>query len=250
VIFPAHTGSVQEFTAPKEGSYKLEVWGAQGNSSFGGTGGLGGYSYGNIILPQWTNLYIYVGQYNSIINDNPGIGTYNGGGVGSGSGGGATHMALSKRGELKNYLSYQSEVLIVAGGGGGGDGAIGGAGGGFTGETGGFVTNVIQLAAGGTQKGGGLYGYYYISGTGTSGSFGQGGEGGPGTDGNHGGAGGGGWYGGGGINFGGGGGGGSGYIGIGVSGTTIAGNQSFPSPNGGTEIGHSGNGYSVISWIP
>lgn len=31
--------------------------------------------------------------------------------------------------------------------------------------------------------------------------------------------------------------------------STIAGNTSFESPTGGTETGHSGNGYAKITWI-
>jgi hypothetical protein len=243
-----YTGDVQSYTVPLTGTYKLEVWGAQGNSSYGGTGGLGGYSYGEIKLVQGSTLYICVGQCNPTVNDNPGVGAYNGGGIGSGSGGGATHIATIS-GVLSSLNSNKSSVIIVAGGGGGGDAAIGGAGGGLSGGTGGFVTNVVQLAAGGSQTTGGLYGYYSINGTGTSGSFGQGGEGGPGTDGNHAGGGGGGWYGGGGINYGGGGGGGSGHIGTGVTGETIAGSQTIIAPGGGTETGHSGNGYARITFV-
>ena len=45
--------------------------------------------------------------------------------------------------------------------------------------------------------------------------------------------------------------GGSGYINTTLitNGATIAGDQTFPSPNGSTEIGHSGDGYAIISWI-
>lgn len=69
------------------------------------------------------------------------------------------------------------------------------------------------------------------------------------------GGGGGGYYGGGGggkngsLDRYGGGGGGSGYIGGVTNGQTIAGNQSFTAPGGGTETGHSGNGYARITLI-
>ena len=59
--------------------------------------------------------------------------------------------------------------------------------------------------------------------------------------------GGGGWYGGGGgrdLT-----GGGSGHIGESVSGSTIAGNTTFKSPYGGTETGHAGNGYAIITLL-
>ena len=42
----------------------------------------------------------------------------------------------------------------------------------------------------------------------------------------------------------------SGYTGLELdSGTTYAGNTSFPSTSGGTETGHSGNGYAKITRI-
>lgn len=47
------------FTAPISGTYKLEVWGAQGADSSNATGGYGGYSYGNMQLTKGTTLYIY-----------------------------------------------------------------------------------------------------------------------------------------------------------------------------------------------
>ena len=61
--------------------------------------------------------------------------------------------------------------------------------------------------------------------------------------------GGGGWYGGGSSIYSASAG-GSGYIGGVSNGTTIAGNQSFPSPTGGIETGHTGNGYCKITWMP
>ena len=61
--------------------------------------------------------------------------------------------------------------------------------------------------------------------------------------------GGGGYYGGGHTGTWTGGGGGTGYI-TGLSNAqTIAGNQPFPAPVGGTETGHSGNGYARITLI-
>lgn len=78
------------------------------------------------------------------------------------------------------------------------------------------------------------------------------------------GGGGGGWYGGGSSQWRGGGG-GSGYVLTASShkptgyllgseyylsnAQTIAGNQSFPAPGGGTETGHSGNGYARITLV-
>ena len=97
----------------------------------------------------------------------------------------------------------------------------------------------------------------------TAGTFGIGGNGSGSSEGGSGG--GGGWYGGGGAGYTGGSSGGSGYVYTSVTASnypngcllnssyylsnaqTIAGNQSFPSPTGGTETGHSGNGYVRIT---
>ena len=118
-----YTGNVQSKTLEK-GKYKLEVWGAQGgnddwgNSTYG-SGGLGGYSKGEINLDTKSTLYIVVGGQGPMTRKS-GTG-YNGGGSsarhGSG-GGGATHIAL-RSGELSSLSSYRSDILLVAGGGGG-----------------------------------------------------------------------------------------------------------------------------------
>ena len=139
-----YTGGVQTFTVPCNGTYKLEVYGAQGGNNVG-IGGKGGYAYGNVSLNKPNSLYIYVGgqgvsasitgSYDSTIFSG-GTGGYNGGGNGKSfwhkdgvsyefhynldaGGGGATHIATTNRGILANYKSYQTEVLLVAGGGGG-----------------------------------------------------------------------------------------------------------------------------------
>ncbi len=206
-----YQGKVAEWTASCDGIYKLEVWGSQGGTSNSAApGGKGGYSYGNISLNKDQSLYIVVGgiPYNGggQYGDNNGN-TY----TGATSGGGATHIAITDHGELKNYSSYQSDVIIVAGGGGGsvhqvylGSEFIGGTGGGTTGGT-----NNNNSAQGGSQTNGGW-------GCGNNGTFGQGGKG-KGSCG-----GGGGWYGGGGACDYYGGGGGSGYLNMSwlIAGTT------------------------------
>ena len=151
-----YTGGVQDFKIPCNGTYKLEVWGAQGgdvlNSDFGVemAGSYGGYSQGNKSLSKDSQLYVAVGGKPNftckVYEEDDGdeycaesYGGYNGGGnstdkfflgnrfadtgrgyVGSG-GGGATHVAITNRGVLSNYSLYRNEVLIVAGGGGGSD---------------------------------------------------------------------------------------------------------------------------------
>jgi hypothetical protein len=224
----------------------LEVWGAQGGASFGATGGKGGYSNGVISINTNNNLYICIGQYTGDVGstyDSSGISAYNGGGKGSSSGGGATHIAKANRGELKNYSSYKSEVYIVAGGGGAGADVnwgtgTGGAGGGTSGGIGTDYSTVAQRATGGSQTSPGVNGRYsnqsninVINAPG----FGQGGS--SNAGGNYGGGGGGGWYGGGGYPWAGSGAVGSGYIGGVSNGSTTSGVQS-------------GHGKAVITWHP
>ena len=153
-------------------------------------------------------------------------------------GGGCTHIAsTNNRGELANYVNNKSEIVLVAG-----DGADG--------------TNYSNLtvAKGGTQTTGGsaaiLDGNKSTLYNPKAGSFGKGGDAFSASGDNPGGAGGGGWYGGGGSPYAYGGGGGSSYVGGVTNGKTIAGNESMPSPTGGTETGHSGNGYCKITWHP
>ncbi len=195
-----YTGNIQVFNVPYTGKYLLEVWGAQGgtNAVKNAEGGVGGYSSGVISLENVDKLYIGVGRQG---------GTYNGGGKGSPSGGGATHIALNNNlQELYNYSNNIEDILIVAGGGGAEDasnyssGIIGGSGGGFLG-----CTSLFTPGYGGSQTQGGTgYG---------NGSFGRGGNSFSGSD--PGGGGGGGFYGGGsgGNQHWSSGGGGSGYIG-------------------------------------
>ena len=263
----AYTGDVQTFTAPTTGTYTMECWGAQGGDDVNGKGfgGKGGYVIGTKSLTQSQNLYIACGQSGSGTPKETDVNwgsTFNGGGgistKGEGSsGGGATHIATgsSNRGELKNYSSYTSEVLLVAGGGGGGTSwhyessygwqpSHGGYGGGLTGaSTSGHSGSELnsKTAGGGTQSG---PGGGSISGN-TVGGFGYGGKGQGGT---HGGSGGGaGWYGGtGGYDITGGGGGSSYYGGV-DNGSTIDGNTNQTQPDGTTTKGHSGNGYARIT---
>ncbi|WP_084608568.1 fimbrillin family protein [Xylanibacter oryzae] len=244
-----YTGASQTFKAPYTGTYKLEVWGAQGgcatNSPVSDSDiGKGGYSYGTIHLLENETLYICVGG-----TGNSATGGYNGGyrifGYGGG-GGGASHITkTNNRGTLSNYVNNQDEVLIVAGGAGGVDFyGYSGYGGGITGGSG-YYNGITTTGGSQTSTGSGAY----------VGSFGTGGFGytnsTPETSSDWGACGGGGWYGGAGTNIvsGGGGGGGSGHIGTGVTGTTVAGNQTFISPFGGTETGHSGNGYARITFV-
>ena len=257
-----YTGTEQTFTAPANAEYLLEVWGAQGGGTSSTPGGKGGYSYCLFSISSSQTFYVYVGgcgkTYSSFLLTNITDGGYNGGGgvkynVGkdatddghfwNATGGGASHIATAS-GLLNTLISQTSNVILVAGGGGGAaewhEGnfrqyASGGAGGGLNGITGNNTDHIP--GTGGTQSSGGT----------TGGIFGHGGVVSTCMQGSSGG--GGGWYGGGGAQDNAGGGGGSGYIKSGLNGETIAGNTSFASPSGGTETGHSGNGYAVITQL-
>ena len=248
-----YTGRVESFTAPVSGKYKMECWGASGDTSnrWGGTNcqGNGGYCYIND-YPINTNssLYICVGSSNLDRNYNNNIPSQL-----RASGGGATNISLTNRGELKNYSSYQDEVLLVAGAGGGCEWiGKGGSGGGITGITGSSSVNgsseiLNSYGTGGSSNSGGrtIASSSYPASTIYNGSFGLGGVGAFSSD--YGASGGSGWYGGGGSVYAGAAGGGSSYIKSGLSGNTIAGNQEMPAPNGGIQVGQKGDGTCIIS---
>jgi hypothetical protein len=116
----------QTFTAPYNGTYKLEVWGAQGESQAGGVGGYGAYATGEYETTKNTNLYVYTGGtgLDSRTTHYPG---WNGGGNCWGhmsgdtsgnwgliypTGGGGTDIRTS-------INTTYSDRLIVAGGGAG-----------------------------------------------------------------------------------------------------------------------------------
>lgn len=230
-----YTGDIQSVKL-SSGTYKLEVWGAEGGSGYNSSkGGKGGYSVGTVTFTKETTIYIGVGGAGLPTSGSSFStlqGGYNGGGTGNGnsgawggSGGGATHIATAS-GTLSSLSSNKSSVLIVAGGGGGGGhDTAGGAGGGTSGIKG---TSGADI---GTQT--------------TGYSFGQGQS----STGHDMGAGGGGYYGAyASTTSDASAGGGSGYVSSNLKdANTIAGNASMPSTTGGTETGHSGNGYARIT---
>jgi hypothetical protein len=263
--YPCSNGSSCTFyqTILPQGTFLLEVWGSQGgNTNAGGVGGKGGYSLGILNITKSTNAFIHIGGQpantpggsDSTSNKVTIYGGYNGGGgaiytSNCNGGGGGTDIRLNE-----NTFYHR---VIVAGGGGGGESFYygyarypAGFGGGLEGNYSGWGT----LTIGGKQDRGGEGGY--ASNGGTQGSFGLGGI--------HGGqsaGGGGGWFGGSGSGNGGhntGGGGGSGYVFNSSSykpsgfkltseyyltgGVTIQGSQTFLSPEGVNENGHSGHG--------
>ena len=263
----AYTGAVQSVTLPK-GIYKLEVWGAQGGyRSSSSYGGKGGYSVGTIAITQPTNIFIYVG------------GSGNTGGTSGGfNGGGARHTYKGGGGASDIRIGQDSlYARVIVAGGGGSDGASNKTGMYGGGTTGGSTTAYFGTGGyGGTQTGVSSSSWqtttHSTSTTSQSGAYAGFGFGGNGIyrSNGYGGAGGGGWYGGSGSypdssgDDDRGGGGGSGFVWTGsnapsgyllgseyylTNASTIAGNASMPSISGGTETGHTGNGYARITAI-
>ena len=267
-------------------SYKCECWGAQGGSlgaySLGSpTGGKGAYTLGLISLASDNAIYIYVGQQGSRTTGGTiSGGGWNGGGNGDASdhgensrtgGGGSTDIRLTS-GNWNAWASLKSRIMVAgAGGGSGGNGDPGDAG-----SLTGYAGDVWDAGKGGSQTAGGA------GATGSYGASSPGGFGYGGTGKSYASGGGSGYYGGGGgarDKLDGCGGGGSSFIsghtgcnaitssstssnivhtgqpnhysGYVFTNTVMkAGNEVMPSPTGGTETGHSGNGYCKITWHP
>ena len=84
-----YIGDVQEFIAPKAGTYKIELWGAQGGDIIhpsGGEnleiyGGKGAYTSGNAQIAANEKIYVHVGQGSTYCGTNWQY-NYNGGGSG------------------------------------------------------------------------------------------------------------------------------------------------------------------------
>ena len=260
-----YTGKVQTYTL-QPGRYKLECWGAQGGSYNEYLGGAGGYSHGILNIIKETQLYIYVGgqpTYNVNSSDIQ-SGGFNGGGTGAQlSYSGTTTYACSGGGATDIRIGQDSlYARVIVAGGGGGSASVNALttkyGGGISSGSPDHICIANQVQAG------------------TGGSFGQGGKSSPSVGYRYGsGGGGGGWYGGGSsaaysdnsFNVRNQNGGGSGYVYTSSTATnypsgcqlnsayyltdaeTIAGNQSFPSRIGGTETGHTGNGFCRITQL-
>lgn len=282
-----YTGSVQTTTlTPGRYKLECwGAQGGNSNQSNGtyGNGGKGGYSTGILNVSTNTTIYITVGgQGQNCVFNTRTAGGFNGGGDGygtnnsgvGGGGGGASDISLMSPvfshssyfiNNIRDTNSLLSRIIVAGGGGSAGydvsnNAANGGAGGGTTGQDG--LSNRVYHGTGGKQT---------TFGTGGSSEepnrysvqakFGCGASASNSTDVAPGG--GGGWYGGG-LHCDSAGG-GSGYVYTPTTASnypsgcllnsayylsnaqTIAGNQSFSSPTGGTETGHSGNGYVRIT---
>ena len=189
VVSFEYTGSSSTYTVLRNGTYKLEVWGAQGGNASdatyeGGSGGPGGYSSGEIALSSNTTLYVIVGGQGESYNPNLGIKHGGAGGFGGAGAGGQPWMAGNSSGGAGGgglsgifYSStYDGNEIIIAGGGGGAGGSAytsgtnhssgsnGGAGGGISGMNGvyNYCKNNVRshkessyVGIGGTQNAGG-----------------------------------------------------------------------------------------------
>ena len=131
----SYSGSYQTFTAPDNGYYSVELWGAQGGSynTTNSLGGLGAYTYGEIYLEKDTKLYVYVGGQglNPLAHQILYGAGWNGGGNGirqntsyshgALGGGGATDIRLtatSSKDIWDEFDSLKSRIMVAAGGSG------------------------------------------------------------------------------------------------------------------------------------
>ena len=142
-----YTGNEQEFITPITGKYKIELWGAQGQS-----GGGGAYTRGSIILNKNNKLYVYVGQ-GLVTKENES--SFNGGtgNYGGTPGGGATDIRLKNGTTWRDFNSLKSRIMVAAGSGSGiGNNNINGSGGTLTGIAGGGTFGGTQTSAGASQE--------------------------------------------------------------------------------------------------
>ena len=264
------TGSVQTFIVPTNGTYQVELWGGNGGNDTDTDGGRGGYVSGNISLNSKSTFYICIGYSGGWSNGRFNNTSINAGSwsAGAASGGGSTDLRYYYNSDWKDFNSLKSRIIVAAGGGGSeNSGGYGGYAGGLQGGYGvnnpyssvalnnpGTQTSGYKFGLGyytrdsnGQQWGGGGNGYY--SGETSIHSYQyQGGAGGSSFISGHSGCnaisesstesniihtGQANHY--------------SGYV---FTNTVMkAGNESMPSPSGGTETGHTGDGCAIITQL-
>ena len=118
----------QSFVAACDGTYLIELWGAQG-TNFENNGGKGGYTSGNLKLSKDEKIYIYVGEMpkyesgNCVTTNQNQI--FNGSVNGCNGGGGATDVRIIG-GDWNNPTSLKSRIMVAAGGGGSQESSAGG----------------------------------------------------------------------------------------------------------------------------
>ena len=160
-----YTGNEQVFTAPVNGTYKFELWGAQGGAYYQAANG--SYVSGELVIKKGEKFYVYVGRtgLDSSSTDyvfNYGYQNY------IKTGGGATDIRLVN-GNWDSLSSLVSRIMVAGGGGSQGglnptDGGnpYGGSAGGLVGYQGGSCIsgNVTEHkgAKGATQTSGHAFG--------------------------------------------------------------------------------------------
>ena len=160
-----YTGNEQVFTAPANGTYKFELWGAQGGAYYQAANG--SYVSGELVIKKGEKFYVYVGRtgLDSSSTDyvfNYGYQNY------IKTGGGATDIRLVN-GNWDSLSSLVSRIMVAGGGGSQGglnptDGGnpYGGSAGGLVGYQGGSCIsgNVTEHkgAKGATQTSGHAFG--------------------------------------------------------------------------------------------
>lgn len=144
----AYTGSPQEYKVGTTGTYKIELWGAGGQDSYGG------YTSGIIPLTANERLYFYVGGESSTVAN--GV-VFNAGTASNGMtpGAGATDVRLTN-GAWNDDASLDSRIMVAAGSGSDGANAGGLLGYDGNGAVGGTQTSGIFGI--GNSGGGGYYG--------------------------------------------------------------------------------------------
>jgi hypothetical protein len=94
---------IQQWTVPANGTYRIEVWGAQGSTATGSTGGLGARMRGDFSLTQGEIIEILVGQNAPNTSGRENL---------SSSGGGGSFV-------IRTPYNTNQSILVIAGGGGG-----------------------------------------------------------------------------------------------------------------------------------
>ena len=107
-----YTGNEQVFTAPVNGTYKFELWGAQGGAYYQAANG--GYVSGELVIKKGEKFYVYVGRtgLDSSSTDyvfNYGYQNY------IKTGGGATDIRLVN-GNWDSLSSLVSRIMVAGGG--------------------------------------------------------------------------------------------------------------------------------------
>lgn len=127
----SYTGTNQTFTAPIDGAYRIQLWGAQGNYYNGDDqsgknfAGQGAYTAGTIQLKKGETLYLYLGQ-NQADTQSHCAASFNAGsstlcdklgGHYMSAGGGASDVRLVG-GAWNDAASLRSRIMVAGGGGG------------------------------------------------------------------------------------------------------------------------------------